>query len=53
MKVYIIEEHYFCDGGEWISCIKAFTTKEKAEQFVSEHENEYETIYEIVELNLE
>ena len=53
MKVYIIEEHYFCDGNKWITCIKAFTTKEKAEQFVSEHENEFETIYKIIELDIE
>ena len=52
MKVYIIEEYYFCEGDKVITCKKAYLNKEKAEQFVLKHEDMF-TTYEIVELNLE
>lgn len=53
MKVYIIEEHYFCEGDEVITPIKVFQFKVDAEKFVEEHKDEYQTCYDIYEFEVE
>lgn len=53
MKVYIIEKHYFCEGYEKITPIKVFQFKVDAEKFVEEHKDEYHTVYEIYEFEVE
>lgn len=53
MKVYIIEEHYFCEGDEVITPIKVFQFKVDAEKFVEEHKDVYHTCYVIYEFEVE
>ena len=53
MKVYIVEEQYFCEGCEMIKPIKVFKSKDDAEKFVAELEAEFSMSYEVYEFEVE
>ena len=53
MKVYVVEEQYFCEWGDMIKPIKVFKSKDDAEKFVADIEAEFRMSYEIYEFEVE